>query len=148
MLKMVKYVDYIKRLKFCPFCNVNSNKVILSNDSAILIVSKAPYHNDHLLVVPKRHNSSFLRLTPKELSDTNELIKSSIRLLNSLGHRGVSVLVRNRKASGKSVNHLHYHIIPDTPVTAIHTDMFNREVISDAKEFSKVRSFRKLLNNL
>ncbi len=68
------YNDFLTTLKTCPFCEL-SQRILLENNSAYLTYSLAPYHPDHLLVVPKRHVEHILDLTDDEIKDIDALEK-------------------------------------------------------------------------
>lgn len=106
---------------------------IIENSTAFLTYSIAPYHEDHLLVVPKRHTEEFLEITDQELKDMNDLQKRALGILSKLGHEGTSILIRNGKNSGKSVAHLHCNIIPDTVLGNIDFGSKEREIMTDEK---------------
>lgn len=141
----MRYVDYVKRLRHCPFCRDHGKFSIVKNDTAELRVCNAPYTKDHIIVIPRRHVFSFLRLRENELKNIDSLVKFGVRLLEKKGYKSVSILLRNGKAAGKSISHLHYHLIPKIHVGPVNINPDDREVISIDKEVRLVDSFRKLL---
>jgi len=80
------YHQYLKKLKFCPFCK-SSGRIFLEREHAYLTYAKSPYHPHHLLVTPKRHLVSFFGLKPGEKKDIDELIKVGAGLLKKLKYR-------------------------------------------------------------
>ena len=97
----------------CPFCE-GHQKEILKKGGAFLTYSLAPYHPDHLLIVPSRHVEYLHEISDEEMRDIDALQKEGIKILNKLGHTNISVLVREGENIGKTIAHLHYHIIPDS----------------------------------
>ena len=109
----MKYSDFLKTVTTCPFCARHDDEIIIDTEHAFLTYSLAPYHKHHMLVVPKRHFSSFLELTSLEMAEIDTLQKRALKILQKLGYKNVSFMVREGDGSGKSIEHLHYHVIPD-----------------------------------
>lgn len=107
------YEHLLSSLPSCPFCDIEDRKIIIEYASAYMTIATAPYHEDHLLIVPKRHVESFLKLDAEEYGEISALCRLGVKMLKKLGHKDVSVLVREGKTSGKSIPHLHYHVVPD-----------------------------------
>jgi diadenosine tetraphosphate (Ap4A) HIT family hydrolase len=128
----MKYTELLATMTACPFCDLHHRQVILENETAFLTFSIAPYHSDHLLVCPKRHVEHFLDLTSAEFNDIGNLQKQGLEILRKLGHDNVTFLVREGNGSGKSINHIHYHLIPEITLgNADHTGA-ERPVLDEA----------------
>ncbi|GAF75845.1 unnamed protein product, partial [marine sediment metagenome] len=56
----MKYSEFIKSLKKCPFCNFRKDWIIKENKHAFLTLSRAPDKKDHFLIIPKKH---FLKIS-------------------------------------------------------------------------------------
>lgn len=128
----MKYTKYLSNMYECPFCKPEREKV-LENSTAFLTYSIAPYHQDHLLVVPKRHFEELLEITDQELRDIDSLQKQALDLLSKLGYENISILVRNGKNSGKSIAHIHYNIIPNVLLGVTDHGGKDREVMTNEK---------------
>ena len=124
------YNEFLKTIKECPFC-ISDNKRILENDHAFLTYSIAPYHPDHLLVIPKRHIEHILDLNKNEVDSIIELQRKSLEILNKLGHTNMCVLVKEGDKLEKSVAHTHYHIIPEVVLESSDHLGVERRVLSD-----------------
>lgn len=124
------YKDLLKEDRPCPFCVRAPHERLETTDSTFLTYALAPYHKHHLLVVPERHVVSFTDLTEPEHLAIAAMLERGVRLLNSLGYENNTVLVRDGDATGKSVGHLHYHIIPNTRIGDIDHDGNERTVLS------------------
>jgi len=72
-----------------------------------------PANPGHAEVVPKRHIESFLGLTEKELTQMYRLVKETIEIIE-MQHRpdGYNLGINEGEAAGRTVHHLHIHIIP------------------------------------
>lgn len=115
----MKYHEYLKtKQRKCPFCH-KTRDYVYQTEKAYLTYCLAPYHRYHILIVPKRHIVDFTKLTPKEELNINSLIKIGIKILEKLGYKDYSVLVRNGKKIGKSIPHLHYHLVPEVQLIPI-----------------------------
>lgn len=102
----------------------------MENESAYLTYALAPYHQDHLLVVPKRHVEHLLEIAESEMRDIDDLLKKGWEMLTKLGYEDVSYVVREGKGSGRTVNHLHYHIIPEVRIGDIDHDGNGRSILT------------------
>lgn len=99
------YQDYLKKIKTCPFCKAKK-RMFIDNESAYLTYSKAPYHQHHLLVIPKRHVVSFFNLSAQEDKDIAALVKIGAQILKKLKYDIFSILVREGPDSDKSIKQL------------------------------------------
>lgn len=139
------YQNYLKKLKKCPFCNLKKEEILKSNKSALLILAKAPYTNDHLLVIPKKHLKKINSLTKKEKIDLENLEFYGIKKLHKK-HKNVSVLYRegNKKEVGKSINHLHIHLIPKIQIGSITLNAKKRKIYSEEDYIEKIKELKKI----
>lgn len=100
----------------CPFCKLTANRIFKSNRYAYVTYALAPYHKHHLLVIPKRHVESLLKLTATEEKAIMSLLDYATRLVHANGYEDCSILVRDGNHINRSIRHLHYHIIPDVRI--------------------------------
>lgn len=109
----MQYPEYLKTLRSCPFCSDSlRNQIIEERPLAYLTYAIAPYASHHLLVIPTRHVEEVLDLKTDEFGDILELLRMGAQALESKGINDYTMLVRNGKNTGKSVKHLHFHIVP------------------------------------
>ncbi len=106
------YTDFLKNITNCQFCDFDENKIIKRNKDAFLIFPIAPYCKHHLLVIPDRHVECFEDLNNEEKESIDSLLNNAVKLLKVLGHGGYTILIRSGENIGKTVKHLHYHIVP------------------------------------
>ena len=142
------YSEYLKHLDHCPFCDPKNRK-ISESETAFLTYSKAPYHEHHLLVIPKRHIVRVRELTAREKTDVDDLVDSAIRALENLGMRNISVLVRDGQVNStgnKSVDHLHYHVVPEVRIGDVDSKGKERAMLSDSQCFFEVEAIRQALS--
>jgi diadenosine tetraphosphate (Ap4A) HIT family hydrolase len=91
----------------------------------------APYHDHHLLIIPKRHVQTIHDLTNEEVLEIFALHKVAFDLMDKLKYTNYSMLVRYGADSGRSVQHLHYHVIPNIRLGDLDHDGNTRRVLSD-----------------
>jgi diadenosine tetraphosphate (Ap4A) HIT family hydrolase len=114
----MSYIEHIKKMKVswvCPFCEeYKQNLAVDQNNTAYVLLARAPYHEDHVLICTKRHVDTIQELTPEELVDLYDLIIKRETTLHRI-HKEVVVFLRQGKPFGitwKSLHHFHRHIIP------------------------------------
>lgn len=143
---MILYKDYLKGMKKCPFCGIKKEEILKENKNAILILSKAPYVRDHLLVVPKKHFLKINKLSTKQKKDVEALVYNGMKKLHRKYHNG-GILYRegNKKEIGKTIDHLHYHLIPNMKIDICGKNCDNRKIYSDREYFLKIKEIKKKL---
>jgi len=139
----------LESMGLCPFCDIAINtQKITENKTCILTVCLAPYHQHHLLVIPKRHVEKIIDLTKEESDDSAELQKVAISLMNKLGHDNLSLFTKEGLSSAKTVNHVHFHVVPEIHLTNTENTMIeNREVITPYQMSHSVAKFKNILVN-
>lgn len=132
------YNDYLKKVKICPFCMLVKDEILKENKNAMLILAKAPYTKDHLLVVPKKHVLSLTKLNKKEKGDIDNLVDFGMKKLSKKYHN-VSILYRqgDKEKIGKSIDHAHYHIIPNLMIGSTDIHLTKRKILSE-KDYLKL----------
>ena len=63
------YKDYLKKLKKCPLCDLMKEEILKSNKSALIILPRAPFTKNHLIVIPKKHRLRMSDLNKNEKKD-------------------------------------------------------------------------------
>ncbi|OMH40700.1 HIT family protein [Desulfurobacterium indicum] len=97
----------------CPFCRREELPVVLSNEYSFAIFDKYPVTPGHMLIIPKRHVSSWFDITKEERDSILELIEEGKKLLDVNFHPdGYNIGVNIGKAAGQTIFHLHVHLIP------------------------------------
>jgi diadenosine tetraphosphate (Ap4A) HIT family hydrolase len=127
----MKYELFLKNLNHCPFCALKPEEIIKKNKFGKVILARAPYRKDHLLVVPNKHALTISDLTKAELFGLFKLILWSEKKLKKIC-ANLSILYREGKNAGKSINHLHIHLIPDEKIGAM-SGVSKREIYGNKK---------------
>jgi diadenosine tetraphosphate (Ap4A) HIT family hydrolase len=143
----MKYLDVLKNLwkDFDPFIHIKKSEIIDESESFFVIAARAPYVQNHLLIIPKRKIYILKDLKNKEQEEMRELIELRTLKLHKL-HNSVNLLLRDWlvwEKSWKSVNHLHFHLIPDCPIWAENLDFQDREWFDDAKYIKVTTEIRR-----
>lgn len=102
----------------CVFCDLKDKYIIAEKDDVVLTVALYPYEDGHLLIIPRRHIESIDELADKERQSVFELAKQGRKLLkDNLNVENFWLLVREGEGikAGKTVDHLHYHLLPYDP---------------------------------
>lgn len=143
----MKYEDFLvsEAKRPCPFCAVKAEEIVSENKTAYLTYALAPYHPDHLLVVPKRHIEHILEITPEEWTDVDILQDKGWALLQKLGYKSVSFLVREGDHSGRTVTHIHFHVIPEVRLGDLDHNGEERKILEPAEITELVSKLRKFV---
>lgn len=98
----------------CPFCDP-TERVLLQNDHAQVVLSNPRKVPGHFLVIPKRHVEKPWEVKPEELQDIFALIfEIEQKIIGKLGD-GCDVRQNYRpfmKQNDLKVDHIHFHVIP------------------------------------
>ena len=98
----------------CLFCNINKSGCAHKNDLAYASYDSYPVSKHHCLIIPKRHIKDYFDLSKEELIACDELI-NIVReeiLSNDKTVKGFNLGTNIGKASGQSILHCHFHLIP------------------------------------
>lgn len=143
---MNKYRQEYKKKKFkeCPFCVwlVKHRKhVIEETENYYLTINHYPYIHHHLLIAPKKHITKLI--SEKNVEEKEYLTQQAGKIFLKLGIKNYVVLDRSGAKSGRSLKHVHRHIIP---VKGPH-DMYYRyaEIEGELDLAGDVREYRKIL---
>ena len=98
----------------CLFCNTKESGFTLQNELAYASYDTYPVSKHHCLIIPKRHIKDFFELTDKELLACNDLIKKVKDEIKKKDPNinGFNLGTNIGKASGQSILHCHFHLIP------------------------------------
>ena len=97
----------------CPFCPPDEDRVFHATDLAVALWDGFPVSPGHVLVIPRRHVSSWFGATREEQAALLEAIeagKSAVERDRSPD--GWNLGVNVGAAAGQTVFHLHVHLIP------------------------------------
>ncbi len=96
----------------CIFCNI-SEEMVFENKLAYAICDGFPVNKGHMLVITKRHVSSYFDATEEEIIAIQDLLLKCKDHLDKLYKPdGYNVGINIGIPAGQSIMHLHVHIIP------------------------------------
>jgi len=104
----------------CPFCAAAGDAdderylVVARGRSCLVILNLYPYNPGHLMVVPHRHVSDYVELTPAETVELAELTQTAIRVLTDVYRpAGFNLGMNQGEVAGAGIAaHLHQHVVP------------------------------------
>lgn len=100
----------------CIFClrdDESLNTVIDANETFYARLDNFPAAPGHAEIVPKRHVESFFNLSESEIIDAYALMRKVEKELSARhGPGGYTIGVNEGKVAGRSIDHLHIHLIP------------------------------------
>lgn len=100
----------------CIFCRPNDdhvNAIVGRCNTMYARLDNFPAHKGHIEIVPFRHVDSFFDLTTEEIIDFYNLSKSMREYLDEkFAPDGYTIGINDGPAAGRTVPHLHVHIIP------------------------------------
>ena len=99
--------------KSCPFCTLPQERIIDSNDLALVIRDGYPVSPGHTLIIPKRHIGSWFEITPEEQSAMLDLLGRAKTVLGEeFKPDSYNIGINDGPTAGQTVPHLHMHLIP------------------------------------
>ena len=97
----------------CPFCALQIERIIDSNEFGLAIRDGFPVSPGHTLVMPKRHIGSWFEISKEEQTGLLELLDRAKKTLQiEFSPDGYNIGINDGPAAGQTVPHLHIHLIP------------------------------------
>ena len=139
----MKYITVVRKSEkthTCPFCHEKPENILQEGKHFFVIPARAPYIKHHILIIPKRHVNLLMTLTHAELLEMHKLVDLRAKKLHTK-YKDVSLLLRDGLVKdpliNKSINHLHFHLLPNVGVhIESQTKSENRKWLDD-KEYTK-----------
>ena len=98
----------------CPFCEaVRTEEPLARRGTFVARYDGYPVSRGHVLLIPRRHITTFFELNRKERNDFFELLLEVREILQDQFHPdGFNIGVNVGRAAGQTIMHLHVHVIP------------------------------------
>lgn len=99
----------------CLFCDIKDDQAIqvASSKNFVSIYDENPVTEGHALIFPKKHIESFFDLNKEEIVELYDLIKEVKKLVDqAYKPDAYNVGINNGQAAGRTIHHLHVHLIP------------------------------------
>jgi histidine triad (HIT) family protein len=120
---------------------IPSHKVY-EDDDVLVFMDAMPQAPGHTLIVPKAPSRNLLDADPTVLARLMPIVQRTARAVkDAFGADGVTVVQFNEPASGQTVFHLHFHVIPrheGVPLMPHAREMENPDVLAAAA--AKIRT--------
>ncbi len=95
----------------CPFCEPHEE--LFGNEFAYVKIDEFPVSPGHVLIIPRRHVSSWFYLTEEEHAAAATLLVQTKTYLDSrYSPEGYNIGVNCGEAAGQTIPHAHLHVIP------------------------------------
>ena len=105
---------YALRLKDCPFCDLDTRRIIAENSLCFAVPDAFPVTERHTLIIPRRHVTNYFLLYLPELNAVHSLLAEMKALIEDEDETvsGFNIGVNEGSAAGQSISHCHIHLIP------------------------------------
>ncbi len=99
--------------KSCPFCALPPERIIDSNELALVIRDGFPISEGHTLIIPRRHVGSWFDTSAHERTALFALLDQAKLILDQeCNPDSYNIGINDGAAAGQTVPHLHVHLIP------------------------------------
>ena len=105
----------------CVFCELIAGRredwlVIEDSDTFVIMLTANQFEVGQSLVIPKRHASTLMDLTPEEASLIVDAAQRLARaMVGALDPDGITLYQNNGAWAGQAVPHFHLHVVPRRP---------------------------------
>lgn len=101
-------------MHFCPFCTIEPDRIIATNESAYAIRDGFPVTEGHTLIIPHRHIENYFGLTENEFQHSNTLLQQlrAELLAEDPTITGFNIGMNAGASAGQTIFHCHTHLIP------------------------------------
>lgn len=115
--KYIKRTDEDKECVFCRAARLEpafETLTVFKTNYSMVVLNKYPYNTGHILVIPRRHEGDYLKLTQAEFEDLHETLRLGVKAVKEVYEsHGINVGLNLDKAAGAGIpDHMHYHIVP------------------------------------
>lgn len=97
----------------CPFCSPDVDRLFFEDDLVRGMTDAFPLNPGHALIVPRRHIASWFDATDDERMSLLRGVDAA-RSVALARHRadGFNIGINEGAAAGRTIPHLHVHVIP------------------------------------
>ena len=97
----------------CPFCALEPSEILWQDSWVMTIRDTTPVSPGHTLLIPKRHIASLFEASEAEQHALlRALREAKLRLDRELRPDGYNIGINDGEAAGRTIPHLHIHLIP------------------------------------
>lgn len=122
----------------CPFCDFDSEEIVVQNALWLARWDKYPVSPGHLLLIPFRHVASYFDTTSQEKQLLLQILDDCKQFLDThYNPNGYNIGINIGVAAGQTIMHLHIHIIPRYYGDVTHPEGGVRGVIPNKQKYRK-----------
>jgi len=101
----------------CIFCKIINKEIpadiVFEDENVLAFMDIKPVSKGHLLVIAKTHTADFLSAEDSVIASSMPMVKKiGQALMKTVNAQGMNITSNIGAASGQSVFHLHFHLIP------------------------------------
>ena len=101
----------------CIFCAIAAGEIpsfkVYEDDLVLAYLDINPFSKGHTLVIPKAHTEGLLDTPDETLATIIARVKKvAAHLKQALPCDGFNIVQNNGEATGQTVRHVHFHIVP------------------------------------
>lgn len=97
----------------CPFCALSRERIVISNETAIVIRDAVPVSPGRTLIIPNGHVATFFETTAEERLAMFELMDNvKCELDTNFRSAAYNIGINDGPPTGPTVSHLHIDLIP------------------------------------
>ncbi len=117
LCKRIGVLKSAEHMNSCIFCKIVAGEipacVVAQEEKVLAFMDIMPARKGHVLVVPRRHSQNMIDAPEEDIVAMTRLVKRvSVAMNNALKPPGFSIVNLNGAASGQTVFHIHFHVIP------------------------------------
>ena len=102
--------------KSCIFCTLYRENLDILCETGFFFSTpdKHPVVPNHSLIIPKRHVISLFELNKTEWNDLQKAIANTVKVIENAERKpdGYNLGLNEGRAAGRTIDHLHIHLIP------------------------------------
>jgi len=100
----------------CAFCGVDAARELIAGRLAYATLDRYPLNPGHVLVLPRRHVTSWFETTEDERREMMSLLDEARQLIRQMHlAAGFNIGINDGVAAGQTDPHLQIHLIPRYP---------------------------------
>ncbi len=103
----------------CIFCKIANKEIkgdiVFENENVIAFNDINPKAPVHILVIPKKHIESMLKIEDNDKELIGELVLSAKKIAEQKGLAGYKLVINTGRDGGQIVDHLHLHLLGGRP---------------------------------
>lgn len=107
----------------CIFCKIVKGQIpaqiVYEDDKVLAFNDINPVAPVHILIIPKSHVESALKLDDEDISIISDIHLAVKKIAKLKGLDNCRLITNSGEVAGQTVFHLHYHLIASKPLGAL-----------------------------